>query len=276
MNNDLKIPAEVVFLVRRTIRLGRASRGDLGEFFPAPPATMSRLTSQAAEMDGIQRSGTGRNAHLAPNGKPPPAWAGFGHLMEEIANGNDPHVTGLKEDELPVFIPNWVSNTPLDPNALPFIVHAITSKNPFRLRYVGSRKGSDAAWRCVYPSGLERMGDQWRLIAADLDQKDFPLRTFVLARIIGVAPADKNCKVPRSGFRRPGVYDREVVFSPKINPDLAPDQVAVLINELRIHNGKIKLHGRSVFEFLRRFGVQKVSSDTVWPPLLNTMEGLDP
>lgn len=275
MFNDLNIPAEVIFLVRRAVRLGRASRGDLAAFFPGSTATMTRWISQAAQIDGIQRNGVGRHAHIAPSGGPVPAWAGFDHLMEEIVNGNDPRVTGLKEDELPVFIPNWVNNTPLDPNALPFIVRAITSKSPFRIRYVGARRGSDASWRCVYPSGLERMGDQWRLIAADLGQKDFPLRTFVLSRIIGVAPADKQCKVPRTGFLRPGVHDYEVVFSPKINPELTPDQVAVLLNELRIHNGKIRLHGRSVFEFLRRFGAQKASSDAVWPPLLNTMDELE-
>jgi hypothetical protein len=278
MKTSLKIPAEIVFLVRRAVRLGRATRGDLAGFFPAPPATLSRLTSRAAEIVGIERRGAGRSAYIGPTGKFTPPWASFDHLMTEIVNGNDPRVSGLTDDELPIFIPNWVNNAPLDPNALPFIVRALATKTPLRLRYVGLRKGSDAAWRYVYPTGLERMGDQWRLIAADLQnaKEKFPLRTFVLARIIGVAPADKNCRVPRSGFHSPGLHDYEVAFAARINPGLAPDQVAVLANELRMRDGKIKLHGRSAFEFLRRFGAQKVSADAVWPPLLNTIDDLEP
>ena len=79
----LKIPAEIVFLVRRAVRLGRATRGDLAGFFPAPPATLSRLTSQAAEISGIERRGAGRGAYIGPTGKPTPAWASFDHLMTD-------------------------------------------------------------------------------------------------------------------------------------------------------------------------------------------------
>lgn len=276
MENSLKIDPEVVFLVRRAVRLGRATRGDLACFYPAPPATLSRFTAQAAEIAGIERRGAGRSAHLGTTGLPPPVWANFDHLMEEIVNGNDPRISGLTDEELPVFVPNWVSNAPLDPNALPMIVRALATRTPLRLRYVGSRRGSDAAWRCVYPTGLERMGDQWRLIASDLHNPKgkFPLRTFVLARIIGAAPADKECKIPKSGFHGPGLHDYEVSLTARTNPELTPDQVAVLANELRMHSGKIKLHGRSAFEFLRRFGAQKVSADAVWPPLVNTMDDL--
>ncbi|MBW4047914.1 MAG: WYL domain-containing protein [Proteobacteria bacterium] len=277
-SRELDFPPEIVFLVRRVVRFGRATRAELKEFFPAPPATLSRLTSRASTVAGIERRGAGRSAYLAPSGDTPPTWASFEHLMHEVVNGNDPRTTGLREDELPVFIPNWVSNAPIDPNALPFIVRALAHRTPFRLCYVGTRQGSDAAWRNVYPSGLERMGDQWRLIAADLDnaKDNFPLRTFVLARIVGVAKADKSCRIPRSGFSRPGVHDCELSLTAKFNPALAPDQVMILLNELRVRDGTIKLHGRSAFEFLRRFGAQKPSADAVWPPLLNNLDDLAP
>lgn len=198
-----------------------------------------------------------------------PEWAGFEALLMETHHGNHPQRTGLEDHELPVFIPRWTRNTPVDPRALPLILRALRQEHGLRLRYVSLSRGEEGVWRCVYPMGLERMGDQWRLVAQDLGKAGFPLRIFVLARILGVDP--EPCDLPK-GFSKSGIHDAEISVPALLNPVLTPDQAIAIVNELGIRDGKITLNRRSLFEFCRRFGAQDLSEKAVWPPLMNTAD----
>ncbi len=244
----------------------------MARHFQASPASHTRFIAQALSMAPcLQRRGKGRAAHIVlvdPDSVP--SWASCRHLLDEIANGNVAAITGIEDHELPVFIPNWTNNLPSEADALGVIVRATAAGQALQIRYVGLRAGEHARWRQVYPVGLERMGDQWRLIATDLEHEDLALRTFVLARIVEAKHSDR-ARLPHR-FKRVGIDDMRVTLDVVPNPGLTPDQLGALNNELRIIGGQIALHQRSVFEFLRRFGSQALSRDAVWPLLLNQVE----
>ncbi|WP_215842089.1 WYL domain-containing protein [Acidithiobacillus montserratensis] len=242
----------------------------MARHFEASQATYTRWIAAALDAAPcLDRAGTGGGAHLVMTGDVAPDWASFPALLSELENGNTPEITGIEDHELPVFIPRWTRNTPVDHRALGKIVRAIHRECGLRLRYVSMKRGEEGRWRCIYPIGLERMGDQWRLVALDLDKKDLPLRVFVLARILGVD--DSPCPLPK-GFSKPGIHDADLSVHARPNPAMTPDQAIVTAHELRIHDGKITLNQRTLFEFYRRFGSQPLSDDAVWPPLMNSME----
>lgn len=270
------LPEASIYLVRRACRIGHARRMDMAKHFEASPATYTRWIALALDAAPcLNRAGQGAGAHLLlQKNKNIPSWANFEALLNEIERGNRAWETGLEDEELPVFIPRWTKNSPVDPRALGFIVQAIQREQGLRLRYVSLTRDGEAQWRCVYPIGLERMGDQWRLIALDIEKKrlpigDYPIRAFVLARILG---ADETpCPLPRH-FSKPGIIDVDVTVQARLNPDFTPDQAIALSNEMRVQDGTITLNRRTLFEFYRRFGRQALSDNAVWPPLINTME----
>jgi len=242
----------------------------MARHFYASPSTYTRWIAIALDVAPcLDRAGSGGGAHLVLAGSNVPEWASFSALLHELENGNIPKITGIEDYELPVYIPRWTRNTPVDPRALEKIVHAIRQEKGLHLSYVSMNRGAERSWRCVYPIGLERMGDQWRLVGLDLEKKDFPLRIFVLARILGVD--DFPCPLPEN-FVKPGIHDVVVSVPAILNPELTPDQAIVTANELGIQDGKIALSRRTLFEFYRRFGSQPVSETAVWPPLMNKLE----
>lgn len=265
------LPDASLYLVRRACRLGYARRQHMMRHFMASPASYTRWIAAALDAAPcLDREGSGAGARLTLRKESAvPEWASFESLLEEIENGNDPVRTGIEDDELPVFIPRWTRNAPVDSRALGKIVQAICREQGIRLRYVSLNRGEEGRWRCVYPIGLERMGDQWRLVGLDLEKKETPLRIFVLARILGVD--EEPCVLPK-GFSKPGIHDASVTIRAQLNPLFTPDQAIAMSNELRVQEGKITLDQRTIFEFFRRFGAQDLSEKAVWPPLMNTAQ----
>lgn len=206
---------------------------------------------------------------LAPVWSVTPVWIDETDLMESLDCGRTSFSqTGLRACELPINLSRWSSNLPAVPGALTTIVQACSRKRPVFIRYVGLRAGSRARFRRIFPLVLERMGDQWRLVAHDLEVEDFPLRVFVLSRITG-ANTDSS-KLPR-GFLAASPID----FKKPVNVDwdlrLTADQIEALRNELGVDShGKVSLNSRDEHEFLIRFGGQVVGPTIVWPPLRRT------
>ncbi len=46
------------------------------------------------------------------------------------------------------------------------------------------RENEGPSERVIAPLGLERMNDQWRVIAQDTGKQGHPIRTFVISRIL--------------------------------------------------------------------------------------------
>lgn len=262
--SNLDIHPAVLFLVRRACRTGATKRSDLVKFYPAAQATHAKWMKDALGCAPcVRRQGAGSAARLAYVGGSIPTWAGFESLLTELEGDAGPHVTGVLESELPVFIARWTRRTPLDPTALGKIIQAIAHEKAIVIRYVGLRKDEKARLRKIYPAGLERMGDQWRLIASDLDKPGYPLRVFVLARILGF---DSEISRPKD-LVLPGIADQTEQLPAHLSSDMTSDQAIAIAHELGIVEGRITVNSRSKFEFYRRFADRKIGSDVVWPLL---------
>lgn len=265
------LPEAAVYLVRRACRLGTARRQDMLPHFQASQSTYTRwMVAALSAAPCLDKSGSGGGTHLIlKDTQSIPSWASFESLLKELENGNSADKTGIEDHELPVYIPKWTRNTPVDPRALREIIQCIHQEQILNLRYIGLRKYEEAQWRAIYPVGLERMGDQWRLVALDMEKEGYPLRIFVLARILGAEKSER--KLPKN-FSKPGLEDVSLSIHALLNPDLTSDQAIALSNELRIQDGEIQINKRTEFEFYRRFGAQALSDTAVWPPLMNKKE----
>lgn len=255
------------FVWRRAFRAAPRSvvRADVVEAFGCSNTAASTLLTSVVNAAGgqLQREG---NKVIAPVWAKPPHWADEVDLMEALDQGRISFAeTGLRGSELPVNISSWSSNLPSAPGAMTIIVEAITRKRSAYIQYVGLKEGDTARFRRVYPVVLERMGDQWRLVAHDLAGTDFPLKIFVLSRITG-ASVDPE-KLPR-GFLASSPIDFKTSVAVDWDLRLNDDQKQALRSELGIDSkGMVQINTRDLHEFLVRFGGRTVAENIVWPPL---------
>lgn len=260
--SSLALSREAVFIVRRAVRRGSVSRADLCRAFSLSSATGTRLLRETEKAFGPNLFLDGKVTRWS--GEAPP-WASAEALLQEIEGGLDPSRSGFFHPELPVNLVNFVSNTPGSPLALSQIISALTHERPLRVLYVGLRRDAKAEWRQVMPLGLERMADQWRLIADDLDDADggHPTKTFVLSRILEVLVAGRLPKdYVGHSFLDAG---RNIEIPLRTRAALTLDQQKAIENELLIKNGHRTIPARVRFEFLRRFAEIPASPDAVWP-----------
>ena len=256
-----------LFVWRRAFRspLRIVVRAEVIEAFGiSKTAASSLLNSVVGSSHGLLlREG---NKVIAPTWARPPNWADETDLMNSLDQNRTTFAqTGLKFSELPVSFSSWSSSLPSVPGAMTTIVEAFVNKCSVHIQYVGLKAGDIARFRRVFPVALERMGDQWRLAAHDLESDGFPLKIFVLSRITGAS--QNREKLPR-GFipSSPIDFKQSVVIDWDLR--LNADQKNALRNELGIDSkGVVTINNRDVHEFLIRFGGRNVSNDIVWPPL---------
>lgn len=264
-------PDEVcLFILRRAVRYGSATRRDVPDAFGKIGTTKATLALDAAAAHWprtLER--TGKGIRLREGAEIPPE-ASESQLLECLENGwlAFRH-TGLRPRELPAERVQWTHNAPRKAGVLATLTHAIVHEQAVRIAYVGLRKDESARWRLLLPVGLERMGDQWRVVAQDLEAEQYPIKTFVLPRIVDAEAT--NAKLPDDIIRQAG-DDRLVKVPIRLNPELTDDQRTVLAHELNIREGAVSLPKRGVFEFLRRFSDQEPSPDAVWPPIFREEE----
>jgi hypothetical protein len=259
-------PDEVsFFILRRAVRYGSVTRRDVIDAFGKIGTTKASLAMDGAVLhwpETLER--TGKAVRVRPNAPIPPQ-ASETQLMSCLEHGLlSPRDTGLRQSELPVSIVQWTQNIPQKPGILLTLTQAIVHQQGLRIFYVGLRRDESPRWRWLLPAGLERMGDQWRLIAQDLEDISYPIKVFVLPRIRDADISEQ--KLPKDLIRL-AADDRIVELAVKLNPKLSAEQADVLQHELRVENGKVKLPKRGIFEFLRRYSDQGVNSNAVWPPL---------
>lgn len=258
----------VRFLVKRACRVGKASRSDLGRIWQGcAPATCSKWMDRAVTISrgALERkSKRGRNScvELVDPAKTP-SWARVDNLLEELAKGPDPVGTGLFGDEVRVFIPRWTDNKPSGDRTFERIVKALLAQSAVDIVYVGMRKGETARPRRIFPIGLEKAGDQWRLLGSDLERRGYPLRTFVLSRI----SACSGERLPPADMGHIDVLDGTETICVNVNPDLTEDQANAIRHELNIKDGTVVLHTRTIYDFLARFGRSSAPEHVVWPPI---------
>lgn len=253
------------FILKRAFRRGLVRPMDVTKVTGVSAATAGRYLSSAETLYHklLQRKGGGLEPRPLAQA---PEIAGEAALLEDLDSGqSDPLRTGLFESELPVVYVSWTQSLPSKSGVLTRLIQAIQHEHLLRIVYIGLRQGAEPQHRRILPLALERMNDQWRIIAQDIEKLDSSLRVFVLSRILDAEP-DMGGK-PKNLLLR-GHYDAMTDIDVLLNPKLNAVQQQVLSRELCIKGGKVRVPSRSRHEFLRRFTDESASPDVVWPPLI--------
>jgi predicted DNA-binding transcriptional regulator YafY len=239
-------------------------RADLVEAFGMSTSKATQLIASEVQANQglLVRDGYMVRSRL---GAEAPPHASMRDLMAKLDAGlTEFGYTGLRADELPVNVGNWFENMPDSERAMELVVEACVKRRSVLIQYVGMRRGEQGAWRRVVPLCLDRMGDQWRLTAQDLEKDGTPVRTFVLSRILDALY--DSVSIPRK-FVRANPADSQRRVPVEFNLRLSDVQRQVLARELKVKDGYVTLPSRFLHEFLIRFADGGRSDDIAWPPL---------
>lgn len=194
-------------------------------------------------------------------------------LADAILNGGHEIDTGLtthrvsnRHAELPINIHNFSSisagNGVLTQVVKCLSMQILDHRSSLKINYVSMSKLEHAKWRLIVPLGIERVLEQWRVVAHDIESDGFKIKTYVLSRIIDYRVAVEP--LPKKFTKRDFLFAKKM-FEIELNNDLTKDQKQVIERELKIENNQIQIDDRIKFEYLRRFGSAEVSANAVWP-----------
>jgi WYL domain len=266
MNKSATLDNATDFIVKRAFRAGTVSRGDVIQALAVSTATATRLMAEVVTKRGdiLERSRQKIVPRLLAK---PPACASEEALLQTLNEGGHDFLlrVGLYENELPVTYVSWTNSVPRKPGILGTLIEAIRAESYLRIAYVGMREKEEPASRVIAPLGLERMNDQWRVVAQDLGKEGYPIRVFVLSRILDAEKSPLKRRPP--GFVHQHHSDVNVPLAVTLNPKLSPLQKEIVAGELDIREGKVRLAKRGIFEFKRRFSNVPASPGAIWPPL---------
>lgn len=101
----------------------------------------------------------------------PPSIASEEQLMEAVFSGNDSFAEiGLTDAEFPRQKVEWTNNRPIKPGLFQSITSAIVEGEALDIVYVTLNQQDRGRRRSIFPVGLQKVGDQWRLVAYDLSK----------------------------------------------------------------------------------------------------------
>ncbi len=262
------------FVIKRAFRTGSVMRTDLMRVFEMKPQTATNTLARILSSQGklIERRG---KAIFPKPGAKVPAFAGEKALLMELDAGeNDPQRTGIFPEELPVHYISWTNSAPPSPGILFTIIGAIRQDALLRIVYIGMKKGEVPKERRIIPLALDRINDQWRLVAQDIQttfsketrrkKNEAPLRTFVLSRILK-AEWDRG-RMPK-GIPRLGHWDDIEELRVTVNTSCNEHQKEAVEREIGIERGVVRVPSRARFEFERRFMNTPPSPGALWPPI---------
>jgi predicted DNA-binding transcriptional regulator YafY len=260
------------FIVRRVYRHGSLIRKDIEQAFAVSTPSASRFIAEALATypQHLRRQG---HRVLAKSLSEAPSFANEADLLETLNQGCQHHedllaltkYTGLFPHELPLVYVSWTNSLPTKPGILTTIIRAIPRYDFLKIVSVTLNQGEERRERIILPVGLEKMNDQWRLIAQDMEKPGYPIRVFVLSRILHAEVIVKY-KKPKDFVPYPE-SDKKIRIYARLNPAYTEDQQAILRHELNIKDGFVTIVSRSEFEFRRRFSEMPPSEKAVWPPL---------
>jgi hypothetical protein len=252
------------FIVRRAFRHGSVSRADLLTAFDISSASATRfMTDALAQYEKILER-KGHSLLPKPLAKCP-SYATEVDLLKNLDSGKrDVKNIGLFDHELPITYVSWTHSLPQKSGILQTLISAIGKQKQLDIVYLGLRQNESPRKRKILPLSLEKMNDQWRVIAQDLDTRTFPVKVFVLSRILDASFSLKKVYIPIIK----GYKDTNTKLRVSLDPRYTPEQTQMLTHELNIVNGEVIVATRSLHEFKRRFTNTPPSEDAVWPPLL--------
>ena len=252
------------FVLKRAIRYGYVKRHDVLEAFSADitsEALATNTLNKAVKRYDLFLVRKGNRIEPSPSGMTP-SFINDETLLSELERGATFKETGLRESELPIVTVQWRRNLPVQDGTLTEITRAIALCNTINIHYVGLKEGDSGSVRPVFPIGIERYSDQWRLIAHDLSDGNFPVKAFLLSRIIKISHT-KRRKPSRVGSLHPSQLPSPLKV--RINSRVTQAQRMVIENQLNIQSGVIRIPQRLKHEFLIEFCGADVSDNIVWP-----------
>lgn len=254
------------FVVKRCYRFGETVRYDVMEAMKVSEATATETLGTAIQLweRHVYRKG---NKIFPRPGSTAPVWASDNALLKELSEGAKFKNCGLRESELPIFTVEWGRPIPPDEGVFTFICQSIAIKRIIDIHYVGLKQGDTGSIRAVFPLGLERKSDLWRLVAHDLNTKEFTIKTFQLSRILSATRSDRS--KPRSkplGMISPVQASTSRPY--ELNPDFTEEQKKIVSNQLMWCKGKVDRPPRVWHEFDIEFAGAVVSENIVWPLLI--------
>lgn len=268
MLNHKKLEHE--FICRRVFRgpEGLLRRSDLTEAFGMSTSKASQLIASELDTNGHLLIRDGYMVRRRTGAKAP-AYATARDLFAKIDSGlTDFCFTGLRSNELPINLWQWCNNIPSKEDVLELVIDACVKQRTVLIQYVTMHRGEVGQWRRIAPLALDRMGDQWRLTAQDVE-KQGAVRTFVIARILD---AKHDTEPLPKKFIRTNSYDSLRRERVELNLRFTQAQKHVIEHELNIRDSHIEIPHRCWYEFKIRFADGERSSDIVWPPLTTTQK----
>lgn len=260
----------LLFILRRACLLDRVRNADIRRAFDVSADT-ARLDLIAAEKKWPHYLSykPSQGVHTKLFATPPPE-ASSREFLTLLQNSAPAHELGLLARE-PVChnqVPRFVYQGPEDRQLVMTLFRACLTRTPIDIEYIGLRQGEQRAVRTVLPLELELLGQQWRLIAQDIDVKkkllDDTQKNFVLARILNAKKSEsligkqlKSRKGERVNLQALRVDRSERDYQVTPNRLLTADQVDALIREFSLRKiGNvlvIKMPTRNLAEFKRDY-----------------------
>lgn len=258
----------LLFILRRACLFGRVKNADVQNAFDISPDTARRDLFAAVDRWPAYLSHTPSfGVQVKPFATPPPeaSSATFLNLMQNAAPA---HELGLSKYE-PVChnqLPRFVYQGPEDRQLVMTLFKACLRRTPVDIEYVGLRMGEVRKVRTVLPLELELLGQQWRLIAQDVDVRhkllDATQKNFVLARILHAQVSTllqgkrlKSADGTVVNMKSLQVNRTERDYQVVLNRQMTADQVQALIREFALRQvGSvliIRMPERNLAEFKR-------------------------
>jgi predicted DNA-binding transcriptional regulator YafY len=252
------------FVLKRATLTGKVLRSDIIDAFPGQISTSTATAELRAAVSAYPEYliYSQRAVRLRPGAET--ASLNESALIRDFVCSDSYAKTGAKDTEIDVTIVQWSNPLPHRPGPLRDLLCALAQGQQLEILYVGMRINEMRRWRWIHPLGLERVGDQWRLIAHDLDEKERSVKTFVLARIMD---ARRPGKRQPSGFQPLSTLDDTISLRVRINPRMTEDQQKVIAHELGIKKGNIRIPRRSLGDFIQRYAGETGREGIVWPPI---------
>lgn len=258
----------LLFILRRACLLEQVKRVQLIRIFSISPVTAQKSMMAAAERWPDFLSYTPSYGVRARPFATPPEEASSSIFLTLLESGAPPQALGLLPAEAVTGMPTprFVYRGRDDRGLVLELFRACLKRTPLDIEYVGLRRGEERRVRTVLPLEMELLGNQWRVVAHDLDAKtrrlDGTQKTFVLARILN-AQLHQPLQNKKLKNERGQVVDvkalridhAEQVYEVHLNAMLTPDQVEAVVREFAlVRQGTrylIRMPVRNLAEFKR-------------------------
>jgi hypothetical protein len=260
---------EVLFILRRAWTVGACTRKDVERAFGThrSPALSAKLMRAAIQQWPAHLSWKKWIGILPVRTLPCPAEAQASEILRLVESGAPSSATGIfGDDGVPILRPAPLAPRAQTEQATAVILQAAVLQQPLRILYVGLKRNESPRWRRVWPSALEFTGMYWRLHAQDMEDEAarWPIKVFVLYRVIDAAPADP--KDTPEGFQRREIVRSRARLRVSLNESLTPEQAQAIKNGLGISSdGTMTWPTHSLYEFKREWAGAPVPGNVVWP-----------